>query len=660
MVPIAIRLASHLVPGACLVLLLAACSGGGGGSSNPGMGGSGSTLALFAGEASVGANLDGTGTAARFLGPRGIAADGTGTLYVADTENFTIRKITPGGAVTTIAGAPRERGFADGTGSAARFQNPVGIAVDASGNVFVADMSNHSIRKVAPSGTVTTVAGNGQPGSDDGTGAAARFVTPEGVAVDRAGNLYVSDTGNFTIRKITVAGVVTTVAGAPGQGGSTDGPASQARFLAPRGLAVDSSGNVLIADSSNTIRKLIPDELIPGGVVVTFSGLAGAIGAADGLGANASFNRPQDVAVDGAGNIYVADTGNHRIRKITSAGIVSTVPSEPIASPRSLAVVPDGRIYVADDATSRIVVIAPSGAVSTFAGGDPSLLLDGLGINARFNGADQIAADGAGNLYVVDKENSAVRKIAPSGQVTTLTRGLGTISGIAADSVGNAYVGQYLPCAGRFGCPPDYGGHILRIAPAGEITPLAVNEDGVPKVGLGSPRAIARDSAGNLYFTVFAPSGVFKLTPDSALTLVAGEGAGMLYPAGIAVDASGQIYVSDNVNRMVRKISPAGVVTILAVLPAQATIAASDLWFASNGLALDAAGNVYMADSLAHVVRKITPAGAVSTIAGRAGERGFVAGPLPGLLDSPRGVAVVGNDLYITVPTGVAVVHGLP
>ena len=225
--------------------------------------------------------------------------------------------------VTTLAGLAGAAGSADGTGSAARFRDPRGVAVDSAGNVYVADYSNHTIRKITPAGVVSTLAGlAGNPGSDDGTGNAARFSQPAGVAVDSAGNVYVADTFNHTIRKITSAGMVSTLAGLAGSLGSEDGPVSGARFNHPYGVAVDSaSGNVYVADSANhTIRKITP-----AGVVSTLAGLAGNPGSADGIGSAARFNSPYGVAVDSAGNVYVADSHNNTIRKITPAGAVSTL-----------------------------------------------------------------------------------------------------------------------------------------------------------------------------------------------------------------------------------------------------------------------------------------------------------------------------------------------
>jgi len=272
------------------------------------------TVTTFAG--GVNGSTDGTGADARFNSPYGVAVDGDGNVYVADTSNHTIRKITAAGVVTTLAGTAGSSGSADGTGAAARFWGPRGPAVDGGGNVYVADYGNYTIRKITAAGVVTTLAGTaGSFGSADGTGADARFFYPYGVAVDGDGNVYVADRANHTIRKITPAGVVTTLAGAAGSSGSADGTGAVARFNYPDGVAVDGGGNVYVADTSNhTIRKITP-----AGVVTTLVGAATENGFSDGRGPLARLYAPYGVAVDGGGNVYVADYANHAIRKVTPA-----------------------------------------------------------------------------------------------------------------------------------------------------------------------------------------------------------------------------------------------------------------------------------------------------------------------------------------------------
>ena len=270
----------------------------------------------LAGVGGLNGSTDATGTAARFYNPRGVAVDSAGNVFVADNYNDSIRKVTSAGVVTTLAGRAGFSGSTDATGSAARFYRPGGVAVDTAGNVFVADTSNHTIRKVTSAGVVTTLAGTaGSSGSTDATGSAARFYNPYGVSVDTAGNVFVADYSNRTIRKVTSAGVVTTLAGTAGSSGSTDATGSAARFAFPISVSVDTAGNVFVADiGAYTIRKVTS-----AGVVTTEAGLAGSLGSNNGLGSAARFVNPFGVSVDAAGNVFVADSGNHNIRKSVSS-----------------------------------------------------------------------------------------------------------------------------------------------------------------------------------------------------------------------------------------------------------------------------------------------------------------------------------------------------
>ena len=253
--------------------------------------------------------LDGTGTAAKFSGPSGVAVDAAGYVYVADTVNQRIRKIAPGGAVTTLAG-DSSAGFVDGAGTAARFNFPKGVAVDAAGNVYVADTGNNRVRKIAPGGTVTTLAGDGTAAFVDGTGTAARFNAPSGVAVDVAGSVYVADTYNHRVRKVSPSGVVTTLAG-NGTGAFLDGTGTAAELYYPNGVAVDVAGAVYVADKGNNrIRRIDPQ-----GVVTALAG-NGTAAFLDGAGTGAKLSGPYGVAAGAIGDIYVADHGNHRIRRI--------------------------------------------------------------------------------------------------------------------------------------------------------------------------------------------------------------------------------------------------------------------------------------------------------------------------------------------------------
>jgi len=309
-------------------------------------------VATLAGTAGSSGAADGTGAAARFEAPLGVAVDGSGNVYVADSNNYLIRKITSAGAVTTLAGTAGLSGSTDATGTSASFGLPDGIAVDGSGNVYVADTSGAAIRKVTPAGAVTTVA--------------AGLDHPGGLAVDGSGNLYVGNLGDSTIRKVTSGGSVSILAGTAGVEGSADGTGAAASFGVPAGVAVDGSGNVFVADQlSHTIRKITA-----AGVVTTIAGTAGVSGAADGAGTAASFNAPAGVAVDGSGNVFVADAHNHTIRRITPAGVVTTVAgtagvsgstdgSSPTSfdNPSGIAVDGSGKLYVADSANNTIRTI---------------------------------------------------------------------------------------------------------------------------------------------------------------------------------------------------------------------------------------------------------------------------------------------------------------
>lgn len=304
-------------------------------------------------------NVDGAGIEARFAYPMGLALAADGMLYVVDDENMTVRKVTPAGVVSTVLGVAGSKGSADGAGPAARFYHPVGVAIDASGTLYVTDADNCTVRKISPAGMVSTLAGMpGAKGAADGLGASARFNIPHGVAVDAAGTVYVADTENHTIRKITPAGNVSTLAGMARRKGSEDGNGATARFFHPAGIAVDASGNVYVADNGNhTIRKVTPD-----GTVTTLAGQARHYGGTDGPGGSARFLLPTGVAVDAIGNVYVADHLNCTVRKVSATGEVSTLAGMPL----------------------RVGHV------------------DGPGPKARFVGTFGIAVDANGGLYVTD------------------------------------------------------------------------------------------------------------------------------------------------------------------------------------------------------------------------------------------------------------------
>jgi len=334
------------------------------------------TVTTFSGSGNYG-YLDGTATEAKFKSIDDIAIGRDGIIYVIDKDNYRIRKITPAGVVSTLAGS--SYGYADGTGASAQFKGPGGIAVDGNGNVFVADTDNNRIRKITPAGVVTTFAGSGNVGHADGTGTQATFTLPEGVTVDSDGNVYVADTYNNSIRKITPSGVVTTLAG--GVYGYLDGTGTAARFKYIQAIAVDNTGNVYVS-SGYKIRKITPS-----GVVTTLAGsLTESIvaGHNDGTGAAATFDDVRGLTVDVLGNVYAADRKNHCVRKIT-----------------------------------------PAGAVTTLAGSGVGGYANGFGTSAKFLYPYGVAADDNDNVYVADMENLYVRKIA--GAYTLTGNGSGNV-----------------------------------------------------------------------------------------------------------------------------------------------------------------------------------------------------------------------------------------
>jgi sugar lactone lactonase YvrE len=337
---------------------------------------------------------NGTGRAARFANAGGLRTDSSGNVYVADSSNYAIRKVTPGGVVTTVAGIPGTMGSADGPAASATFAGIGGVAVDSSGNLFVADSGNYTIREISTSGTVSTIAGvAGSRGHVDGTGSQAMLYDPQNLAIDSSNNIYVADGKGNVVRRVTEAGAVTTIAG-NGAAGSSDGTGTAASFNDPTGIAVDLSGNVYVADyGNNTVRKVTP-----AGAVTTMAGSVLHTGSADGTGPVASFNGPAGVGVDSSGNVYVADSGNDTVRKIDPTGFVTTVAGDAgvaeatdglaanarFNTPGDVSVDSTGIIYVADALNSTIRRIVPGLSTVPFFTVQPTSLTVGIGSNATF------------------------------------------------------------------------------------------------------------------------------------------------------------------------------------------------------------------------------------------------------------------------------------
>lgn len=306
-------------------------------------------------------------TQARFNQPLGIAVDGSGTIYVADSANYTIRRIAPSGVVTTLAGSPGLSGTADGTGAAARFRVLKGIAIDASGNVYAVDDS--AIRKITPGGTVTTLAGTpGVTGDADGSGMAARFNHPWGIASDAAGNLYVADSENYLIRKVTPAGVVTTFAGTRGMRGTANGTGATATFLGPQGIAIDPSGNLYVTDWYGPPAPNIPQgstfirKIAAGGTVSTMAGNFNSDVAP------ALLLDTFAIAADASGNVYLA--AGRSVRKVSSSGALSTIagPTDTFDSLQGIAIDGVGNLVVSDTSANAIDKVTQDGGITLVAG----------------------------------------------------------------------------------------------------------------------------------------------------------------------------------------------------------------------------------------------------------------------------------------------------
>jgi sugar lactone lactonase YvrE len=646
--------------------------------------GSGQTgLSLLAGDIGGGGSIDGTGSASRFSKTDGLVVDPAGNIFVADTANHTIRKITSAGVVTTVAGTAGLRGNADGTGAAARFSDPMSIAIDSQGNLFVADFSNSLIRKITPAGVVTTFAGGGSGPGVDGTGTAALFSGPLGIAIDAADNLYVADEFNQSIRKITPAAVVSTFAGQNGVSGDNDGTGTGARFNIPTSVAVDSAGNVYVGEGSAVVRKISP-----AGVVVTLAGSAAASGGStDGTGAAARFSYPRGLAVDAAGNVYVADANNGLIRKITPAGVVTTLAgtlgaftsidgtgsAATFDLPSGIAVDAAGTIYVAEENGFVVRKVTSAGVVTTIAG-DASHFgnVDASGAAARFNfggnfgGQATTAVDASGNVFLTDFENFSVRKITPAGVVSTFLANTGGPQGLAIDAAGNVYLGT--------------GQTVFKITPGGVSSLLAGSSQGSADgtgaaAQFGDIAALALDAAGNLYATDSLNDTIRKITPAGVVTTIAGTagtagsadgtGAAATFstPSGIAIDTAGNLYVTDAENGTIRKVTPAGVVTTIAGTAgvtgnADGTGAAASFNFPFS-IAVDSTGNLYVAELQSGTIRKITPAGVVTTVVGVAGQIGVRLGS-DARLARASGLSLSGDRKLILVSANAVLVDDLP
>lgn len=668
-------------------LVLALCVTGCGHSGGPAPGATGAAcrspmltkLDLLVGQPGALGWVDGTLVAAHFADPWTIAGDGAGHLYVAD--GMTIRAIDiTAGMVTTLAGAYAQVGGSDGIGGQASFNSPSGLAFT-NGQLYLTDTENHTIRKIdVLSGAVTTVAGaSGQPGAVDATGPDARFREPEGLALDGSGGLYIADTDNNTIRMLTLSsGAVTTIAGSAGEAGTADGVGAAALFNKPKAIAVDGAGNLYVVDTLNqSIRKVelasgtvstlttfgaTTQGPIPQGVAIdgsnvlvsivggaladngvvrvaadgTLTPLAGGMGSPgfiDGVGTGARFNGPAGLWNDGAGTLYVADNGNYVIRAITIAsstvstyaGANSSGSADGIgaaarfASPQGLAA-DDQTAYVADtkNDTIRKVVLATGEVISVAGAVGQSDIVDGALGDARFNQPQGLALDSLGQkLYVADTGNRRIRRIdLAAGMVTTLT---------------------FAPAPGE-----TFGGFS---APSG--------------LALDQGRLFISDYNDDCVLAIDLQKGQISTFAGMAGTAGRADGVGssaaFYGPLGIASDGRGNLYVADDLNETVRKIAIAtATVSTLAgqpVTPGSSDgIGSAARFHYPFGVSADCAGDVFVSDTSNSTVRHIDAStGAVTTVIGTPSGAGVRLGKLPAQISQPYALALTPSGELLAV-----------
>jgi DNA-binding beta-propeller fold protein YncE len=528
-------------------------------------------VTTLAGKAGLTGAADGTGAIARFNTPRGVAVDAvSGTIYVTDSANQTIRAITRNGVVSTFAGRAGSVGSADGTGAGSRFNTPYGIAVDvADGSIIVADAGNHTVRRITSGGVVTTIGGKaGTAGSADGLNGISRFTNPLAVAVEPSGGVYVTDAQGTRIRRIGSDGAASRIGGNGTPGWKDSATGVNALFDGASGLAVDNNGLLYVADTNNqVVRRLSPSSNYQ---TSTWAGVVARSGDDNGFSSSARFLYPDGIAVDASGNVWLTDA-NHTIRRITPAGIVETFAGATgvrgsqngngtfarFAQPAGIAIDASGNLFIADSGNARIRKMALDLSVTTFAGSSRGNV-DGSAANAKFANPVGIAIDSHGDVFVSDADNSNIRRIDASGNVTTFATGLHSPGRIAFDANDNLYVADTL----------DHS--IRKITPAGVVTTLAGNGTAGSADGIGAaarfsyPIGVAVDAFGNVYVTDTGNATIRRIKPDGATTTVAGfpEAPGNVNgPAlaarfaeafAIAVDRNGRLIIADTANHAIR------------------------------------------------------------------------------------------------------------
>ncbi len=589
----------------------------------------------------------GPAVAAQLSLPSVVALDGEGNLYIADTYNNRIRRVDSSGIISTIAGTGEDGFSGDGGPAVASLLNrPSGVAVDGNGNLYIADTENQRIRRVDAAGTITTIAGTGEEGygGDSGPAVAALLDYPNGLAIDIVGNLYIVDSGNHRIRRVDSSGMITTIAGTGEGGYSGDGgPAVTAQLLFPTGIVADGAGNLYVADTDNQRIRRINSS----GTITTLAGTGEQVfGGEGGPAVEAQLAYPRGVAVDGSGHVYIADSGNSRVRRIDSSGMITTVAgtgeggysgdggpagTAQLNSPSGVAVDGSGNVYIADTQNHRIRRVDATGMIITIAGtGESGYSGDGgPAVAARLNAPAGVAVDGSGNLFIADTVNERIRRVDSSGNITTIAgTGMGysgdggpavaaqlsAPAGIAVDGSGNLYIAD------------DFNRRIRRVDAFGIITTIAgtgergFSGDGGPAIEaqVSNPTGVAMDGAGNLYIADWGNGRVRRVDTEGIITTIAGGGSGgdggpavearLNGPEGVAVDSAGNVYIA---HHRIRRVDPLGTITTSAGgggwgFSGDGGPAVQARLRSPEGVAVDGLGNVYIADSANHRIRVLT------------------------------------------------------
>lgn len=594
---------------------------------------------------------DGPAIEARMNYPNGLLMDSSGNLLIGEEGSHVIRKIDPQGRISTIAGTGVAGDAGDGgPATQAQLKLPRRLALAPDGTLYFSDGNNHRVRRITPDGVIMTVAGTGKMGfsGDGGPATEAEMNIPRSVTLDGKGNLYILDSVNFRVRKVDTKGIITTVAGTGTPGFSGDGgPAVKAQIGLGFGLDSDAAGNIYIADSyyiNARVRKIDTR-----GIMTTVAGCGPGPFSGDGGPATlAHINVIGGIDVDAFGNLYIADSGNNRIRKVDTNGIVTTVAGSGSVGdngpatmaglyfPLSVTVDDQGVIYIADSGHNRIRRIDPSGTVATIAGtGDNAFGGDdGQARDANLNGPTGLHRDAGGHLYIADLRNNRIRKIDIRGIITTVAgsgkpgysgdgglavdASLTQPSGIWKDNNGNLYIA-------------DSGNHRIRkVDPDGIITTVAgIGEPGysgddgpAADAVVNVPRSPYMDGTGALYITDSGNHRIRKINEEGIITTVAGNGVGGYSgDGGAAIDASlnqpgavfgddeGHLYISDIGNNRVRVVRPDGSITTLAGTGAPGFGGdggpARDAQTAAVGGFVDASGDIYLSEPMNFRVRKI-------------------------------------------------------